>query len=95
MWNRRYKKKSNYIIIASGFRELGQKGAKLENKLVMLARKYNLIILGHNSLDVFISDDGFYTIFVEHGSKSFVKNGKITFIVQNPNLLSELSKINL
>jgi len=40
----------NFVIISSGFSEIGEEGAQREQKLLNLAKKYNLNILGPNCL---------------------------------------------
>ena len=40
----------NFVVISSGFKELGTKGQILEENLKKLARKYNLNVLGPNCL---------------------------------------------
>lgn len=40
----------NVVVLASGFRESGKEGEKLENELTELAQKYNINLLGPNCL---------------------------------------------
>lgn len=73
----------NYIIVAGGFGEVGEKGQALENQLREIARKHPVNILGPNSLGVFLPDENIDTIFVEHGDKALSRNGNIACIVQS------------
>ncbi|MCP4022470.1 MAG: CoA-binding protein [Desulfobacteraceae bacterium] len=73
----------NHIIVAGGFGEVGEEGRKLEQKLKNLTRKYNIRILGPNSLGIFLPDENIDTIFVEHGDKALDRKGKVACIVQS------------
>ncbi|MEM4490277.1 MAG: CoA-binding protein [Desulfurococcaceae archaeon] len=52
------------IIISGGFRETGtQEGAKLENELVEISKKYNIRVIGPNCIGVFDNWSGVDTFF--------------------------------
>lgn len=73
----------NFIIVAGGFGETGEKGVLLENRLKKIAEENRINILGPNSLGIFLPDENIDTIFVEHGDKSLGQNGKVACIVQS------------
>ncbi len=73
----------NYIIVAGGFGEMGEKGQQLEEQLIQLAKENPINILGPNSLGVFLPDENIDTIFVEHGDKALTRDGTIACIVQS------------
>jgi len=62
---------------------VGDIGIELEDRLKQLAKEYNINILGPNSLGVFLPDENIDTIFVEHGDKSFDRNGRVACVVQS------------
>jgi len=69
------------VIISAGFREVGEEGRKLEEKISELATKNNIALLGPNCLG-FINTDPNY-----HVNASFAiempKEGNIAFISQS------------
>ncbi len=71
------------IVVAGGFGEVGEAGRKLEDRLRAIHEKYGILILGPNSLGVFLPETGLDTIFVEHGDKSLSGGGSIAFITQS------------
>lgn len=73
----------NYIIVAGGFGEIGEKGEALEKELIKLAKENPINILGPNSLGVFLPDENIDTIFVEHGDKALARDGQVACIVQS------------
>lgn len=72
-----------YIVVAGGFGEIGGQGQILEEKLKALVKKYNINILGPNSLGIFLPDENIDTIFVEHGDKALDRNGRVACVVQS------------
>jgi acyl-CoA synthetase (NDP forming) len=71
------------IIVASGFREVGPQGCRLEERLKEIPAKYGTRILGPNTLGVFIPGQNLDTIFVEHGDKALADGGGVAFISQS------------
>ena len=66
---------SKVIILASGFSEIGIEGKNLENKLIALARKLNIRIIGPNCLGIMnpysLNNSTFATNLVSQGSIGF------------------------
>ena len=73
----------NIIIVAGGFAETGERGKALEARLQGIPDRYGSRILGPNSLGVFVPENNFDTIFVEHGDRSLAEGGGIAFISQS------------
>ncbi|TFG63608.1 MAG: hypothetical protein E4H36_05225, partial [Spirochaetales bacterium] len=73
----------NIIIVAGGFGETGEEGRELERRLKALPGQYGCRVLGPNSLGVFFPENGFDTIFVEHGDQALASGGGIAFITQS------------
>ncbi len=83
------KKIKSVIIISSGFSETGNR--KLENKILKIAKKYNIKILGPNCFGIanpYLSLD---TTF----SNSSPKKGNIAFISQSGALFSYISDFSV
>ena len=76
----------NVVIISAGFREIGDKGALLEQQLLKIAQKYQITILGPNTLG-FINNQ-------LHLNASFTDiwppKGPVAFISQSGALCSAL-----
>ncbi len=77
------------IVVAGGFGEVGEAGKKLEDRLKAIHDEYGILILGPNSLGVFLPETGLDTIFVEHGDKSLSEGGSIAFITQSGSVGTE------
>jgi acyl-CoA synthetase (NDP forming) len=73
----------NIIIVAGGFAEAGEDGKMLEDRLRAVSANSNSRILGPNSLGVFVPENEFDTIFVEHGDRALAEGGGIAFISQS------------
>jgi acyl-CoA synthetase (NDP forming) len=71
------------IIVAGGFAETGDPGRVLQQRLLELPEKWGIRILGPNSLGVFVPENRFDTIFVEHGDRALAEGGGIAFISQS------------
>ncbi len=65
------------IIITSGFRELDEKGAELENEIVSIAKKYGIRFLGPNTFGIITPSFNATFAF------SDVKRGNIALVVQS------------
>ncbi len=73
----------NIIVVAGGFGETGEHGKALESRLKSIPQSYGSRILGPNSLGVFVPENNFDTIFVEHGDKSLADGGGVAFVSQS------------
>jgi acyl-CoA synthetase (NDP forming) len=73
----------NIIIVAGGFAEAGDQGKALEERLRAVPEHSGSRVLGPNSLGVFVPENNFDTIFVEHGDRALAEGGGIAFISQS------------
>ena len=67
------------IIVSAGFKEIGQEGRLLEEKIKRIREKYSLRIIGPNCLGIIRPDIGLNATFLE----KYPKSGKIAFISQS------------
>ncbi len=67
------------IIISAGFKEAGEEGKALEDKIIELNKKYNMRIIGPNCLGIIRPDINLNATFL----KKLVKPGNIAFISQS------------
>lgn len=67
------------IIISAGFKEIGERGAELEKKLLAAARLGNLRLIGPNCLGVMNPIKGLNATF----ANAIAKPGKVAFISQS------------
>jgi len=73
------KKVKMAVIITAGFKEMNEEGKELENKLVEIARKYGIRIVGPNCLGLIIPPDNLDTTYVATSPNS----GSMAFISQS------------
>ncbi len=75
----------NLVVVAGGFSEAGDGGARLEKRLVAIHERWATRILGPNTLGMFLPDEKLDTIFVEHGRafSSAARGGGVSFITQS------------
>jgi len=71
------------IVISGGFKETGKEGAKLEEKLVEISRKYGFRLMGPNCMGVFDSASMVDTLFIPRYRLRRPPRGKIAFISQS------------
>lgn len=69
------------VVIAGGFKEAGEDGIKLENEIIEIGKNYGIRILGPNTLGVFIPENSYDMVFVEHGYN--IVSGGVTLITQS------------
>jgi acetyl coenzyme A synthetase (ADP forming)-like protein len=74
------------IIISSGFRESGEAGSHLEDRVLTIARQYGIRIVGPNCLGVMLPHQGINTTFDPISPKS----GRIAFISQSGAIISTI-----
>jgi acetyl coenzyme A synthetase (ADP forming)-like protein len=74
----------NVIIISAGFKELGtHEGVEREVKVVEIARKYGIRVVGPNCMGVYVPKSGVNTTFLNPERIDFPKHGNIAFISQS------------
>ena len=71
------------IVISAGFKETGEEGAKLEEELVTIARRYGVRVLGPNCLGVYDAHTGLDTIFNPNDRQAKPGPGNVAFISQS------------
>ncbi len=76
------------IVVAAGFKEVGEDGLHLENKILEIAKKYNIRIVGPNCLGIINMDSSFCL----NGSFDFFPKtfGNVSIISQSGALISIL-----
>ncbi|MEM3904482.1 MAG: CoA-binding protein, partial [Sulfolobales archaeon] len=74
----------NVIIISAGFKELGtHEGVDRERRVVEIARKYGIRVVGPNCIGVYVPKSGVNTTFLNPERMDFPKHGNIAFISQS------------
>ncbi len=71
------------IVISGGFKELGGRGAELEEEMVRRARKYGLRIIGPNCIGVLDTHSGVDTFFQPRYAMKRPRKGNISIITQS------------
>ncbi len=71
------------IIISAGFKEIGGEGIEREQKVVEIARKYGMRIIGPNCLGVYDAHTGLDTIFNPSDRQAKPSAGNVAFISQS------------
>lgn len=85
------------IVITAGFREIGEEGAKLEDELTKVVRKYNMRMVGPNCMGAFNTDPD----IVMHATFApvFPTPGDVAFISQSGGMgvaiLTHAAKLDL
>jgi len=74
------------IIISSGFRESGEAGRKLEERVLAIAKRLNIRIMGPNCLGLMLPVQGINTTFDPISPKP----GKIAFISQSGAIITTI-----
>ncbi len=74
------------IIISSGFRETGEAGRQLEDRIIAIAQRYGTRIMGPNCLGLMLPQQGINTTFDPVSPKP----GKIAFISQSGALITTI-----
>jgi len=80
------------IVISAGFKEIGTRGAAREQKLVNLARKYQMNLLGPNCMGVFNTDAP--VSFNGTFSPTLPKPGHVAYISQSGALAVAVLELN-
>ncbi len=71
------------IVISAGFKEVGEEGAKREEELVKVARKWSMRIIGPNCLGVYDAHSGLDTIFNPNDRQAKPGPGSVALISQS------------
>ncbi len=71
------------IVISGGFKEVGPEGARLEERLKEIVKKYGMRLIGPNCLGVYVPKSGMNTLFLPDERQGFPKHGNIAFISQS------------
>ncbi|MAF89357.1 MAG: CoA-binding protein [Euryarchaeota archaeon] len=71
------------VIISSGFKEIGEKGEKLEEELRKTIERHEITVVGPNCLGVYDVDSGIDSIFLPSYRMGRPKHGNISFISQS------------
>ena len=67
------------LILSAGFRETGPDGLRLENRVVELAQRYNIRLMGPNCLGIIRPDKGLNITFGNNNAKP----GSLAFVSQS------------
>ncbi len=73
----------NVIIISAGFKEIGGEGEERERKIVEIAKKYGIRIIGPNCLGVYDAHTKLNTVFNPPDRQKYPRAGSIAFISQS------------
>ena len=71
------------VVISSGFSEMGKEGEKREKRLMEVAKRYRMTLIGPNVIGVFNNYNGLDAIFAPSERLQRPKKGKISFISQS------------
>ncbi len=71
------------IVISGGFKEVGPEGAKLEEELVSVVRKYGMRLIGPNCVGVYVPKTGMNTLFLSPERQGYPEHGFIAFLSQS------------
>jgi acetyl coenzyme A synthetase (ADP forming)-like protein len=80
----------NVVILSSGFREIGPEGAKLEQNVIDIAKKWNIRIIGPNCLGIYDAENGVDALFLPDTRLKRAKPGGVAFISQSGALLASI-----
>jgi len=79
------------IIISGGFRETGtEEGARLEEELIEISRKYGIRVIGPNCIGIFDNWSGVDTFFLPDEKMQRPPRGYISFVSQSGAFASSL-----
>jgi len=73
----------NAVIISGGFQELGGQYQEIQNRVVEIAKKYGIRIIGPNCIGVFNSKNKLDTFFQSHERMTRPPSGSIAFLTQS------------
>jgi len=73
----------NAVIISGDFQELGGQYQEIQNRVVEIAKKYGIRIIGPNCIGVFNSKNKLDTFFQTHERMTRPSPGSIAFLTQS------------
>ncbi|MEM1709986.1 MAG: CoA-binding protein [Sulfolobales archaeon] len=74
----------NVIVISAGFKELGTvEGIEGERKIVEIAKRFGMRVIGPNCMGVYVPKIGLNTTFLNPDRMDFPEHGNISFISQS------------
>jgi acetyltransferase len=76
----------NIVVISAGFKEVDEEGARLENQLVEICKKYNIKLVGPNCLGVMDTYNDMNASF----SSDIAHKGKISFMTQSGAIMAAI-----
>lgn len=76
----------NIVVISAGFKEIDEEGARLENELVELCKKYKIKLVGPNCLGVMNTYNNMNASF----SSDIAHKGKISFMTQSGAIMAAI-----
>ena len=76
------------IIISAGFKEIGEEGRKIEEKISEIVKRGKIRVLGPNCIGVFDNISGLSTLFFPDTRMEKPKPGHISFISQSGAMLA-------
>lgn len=71
------------IIYSSGFAEIGEEGRQIQNQIMEIAKKGNILVLGPNSIGIASPSKKIYTAFGAALESKVKVSGKIGFVSQS------------
>ncbi|HDJ26982.1 MAG: CoA-binding protein [Thermoplasmata archaeon] len=71
------------IVISAGFSEVGEEGRRLEEELVRVARRHNILLVGPNCLGIYNSENKLCSIFNPMDRQRFPGPGSIALLSQS------------
>jgi len=76
----------NVVVISAGFKEVDTEGARLENQLVEICKKYQIKLVGPNCLGIMDT----YNDLNESFSSDIAHKGKISFMTQSGAIMAAI-----
>ncbi len=76
----------NIVVISAGFKEVDTEGARLENQLVEICKKYNIKLVGPNCLGIMDTYNDMNASF----SSDIAHKGKISFMTQSGAIMAAI-----
>ncbi|HEX3013480.1 MAG TPA: acetate--CoA ligase family protein, partial [Methanobacterium sp.] len=76
----------NIVVISAGFKEIDEEGARLENQLVEICKKYKIKLVGPNCLGVMNTYNDMNASF----SSDIAHKGKISFMTQSGAIMAAI-----